>query len=387
MRRTPARCSTTATSGRPSCSRRYAAAWPTWPPAASASSCRSTSSSSSPTKLQGQAEKAIGVDREDLAREALTRKSGLTNQINDLKVQLGQLQGEEEKLTLAQSRLAAKVEAFRTRKETIKATYTAAEAQTRINEAVAGIGEEMGDVGLAIQRAEDKTAQMQARAGAVDELIASGALDDVTQIGGQDDISRELEAMSSQSDVESELARLKAAQHGELVRPVVGGRARRRLHAGGRRGAGQPARRADLRGGLGTGGPGVIVRILGEGQYDVTDDALDRLNALDAEIEAAVEAGDEAAFATALTALHDGVRGAGTRPRPRLARRVRRDPAARGRHHRRGARAAGRRRFDPRLNNRFHGTLPLHPRHRPDRPDDHGHVPARARPSSRSSSC
>jgi phage shock protein A len=175
------------------------------------------------TKLQGQAEKAIGVDREDLAREALTRKSGLTNQISDLKVQLGQLQGEEEKLTLAQQRLSAKVEAFRTRKETIKATYTAAEAQTRINEAVAGIGEEMGDVGLAIQRAEDKTAQMQARAGAVDELIASGALEDLTQIGGQDDITRELEAMSSQSDVESELARLKAASHGELSGPSSAG--------------------------------------------------------------------------------------------------------------------------------------------------------------------
>ena len=123
------------------------------------------------------------MGREDLAREALTRKSGLTTQITDLKAQHAQLQGEEEKLTLAQQRLQAKVEAFRTRKETIKATYTAAEAQTRINEAVSGIGEEMGDVGLAIQRAEDKTAQMQARAGAIDELIASGALDDVTAIG------------------------------------------------------------------------------------------------------------------------------------------------------------------------------------------------------------
>src|SRR6187397_325712 len=161
------------------------------------------------TKLQGQAEKAIGVDREDLAREALTRKSAVTNQISDLKVQLNQLQGEEEKLTLAQQRLSAKVEAFRTRKETIKATYTAAEAQTRINEAVAGIGEEMGDVGLAIQRAEDKTAQMQARAGAIDELIASGALDDASAINSGDDITRELEAMSSQADVEAELARLK----------------------------------------------------------------------------------------------------------------------------------------------------------------------------------
>src|SRR3954454_24391895 len=161
------------------------------------------------TKLQDQAQKAIGMGREDLAREALTRKSGLAGQIGDLQAQHAQLQGEEEKLTLAQQRLQAKVESFRTRKETIKATYTAAEAQTRINEAMSGIGEEMGDVGMAIQRAEDKTAQMQARAGAIDELIASGALDDASATNNGDDISRELESMSSQADVEAELARLK----------------------------------------------------------------------------------------------------------------------------------------------------------------------------------
>jgi phage shock protein A len=170
-------------------------------------------------KLQGQAEKAISMDREDLAREALTRKSGLTQQIGDLQAQHDQLRAEEEKLTLAQQRLQAKVESFRTRKETIKATYTAAEAQTKIGEAMSGIGEEMGDVGMAIQRAEDKTANMQARAGAIDELIASGALDDVTATSGGDDISRELEAMSSQSDVELEMARLKGLGSGSSSAP------------------------------------------------------------------------------------------------------------------------------------------------------------------------
>lgn len=168
-------------------------------------------------KLTAQAQKAIDVGREDLAREALTRKSGLAQQINDLKAQHAQLQGEEEKLVLAQQRLQAKVEAFRTRKETIKATYSAAEAQTRINEAMSGIGEEMGDVGLAVQRAEDKTAQMQARAGAIDELLASGALDDVSQVGGGDDISRELDALSSASDVEAELAALKAGKGPDAI--------------------------------------------------------------------------------------------------------------------------------------------------------------------------
>ena len=161
-------------------------------------------------KLNQQAKKALEVSREDLAREALARKSGIQQQLADLQAQHAQLQGEEEKLTRASQRLQAKVDSFRTRKETIKATYSAAEAQTRINEAFSGIGEEMGDVGMAIQRAEDKTAQMQARAGAIDELLASGALDDPTGTA-KDDITLELEQLASNSDVETELASLKAS--------------------------------------------------------------------------------------------------------------------------------------------------------------------------------
>ncbi|GLW21175.1 MULTISPECIES: PspA/IM30 family protein [Microbispora] len=160
------------------------------------------------SKLENQSRQALSAGREDLAREALTRRNGLNAQIADLRLQYSNLQGEEEKLTLASQRLQAKVDSFRTKKETIKATYTAAEAQTRINEAFSGISEEMGDVGLAIQRAEDKTAQMQARAGAIDELLASGALDDFT--GQRDDIQAELDRMGGGQDVELELARMKA---------------------------------------------------------------------------------------------------------------------------------------------------------------------------------
>jgi phage shock protein A len=159
-------------------------------------------------KLEDQGRKALAANREDLAREALTRRSGLQQQQADLQTQYAALQAEEEKLTLASQRLQAKVDAFRTKKETIKATYTAAEAQTKIGEAFSGISEEMSDVGLAMQRAEDKTQQMQARAGAIDELLASGALDDPTGLA-KDDITAELERMSSTSDVELELAKLK----------------------------------------------------------------------------------------------------------------------------------------------------------------------------------
>ncbi|HQZ85142.1 MAG TPA: hypothetical protein PLB21_05855, partial [Actinomycetota bacterium] len=116
--------------------------------------------------------------------------------------------------------LQARVEAFRTKKETIKATYSAAEAQTKINEAVSGISSELGDVGLAVQRAEDKTQQMTARAGAIDELLASGALVDATGTS-KDSLTAELERMSSASEVEDSLSRLKAEIAGPAAPAVA----------------------------------------------------------------------------------------------------------------------------------------------------------------------
>jgi phage shock protein A len=175
-------------------------------------------------KYDGQARASLAAGREDLAREALTRKSALTQQISDLQTQHAQLQAEEEKLTLASQRLQAKVDAFRTKKETIKATYTAAEAQTKIGEAFSGISEEMGDVGLAVQRAEDKTQSMQARAGAIDELLASGALNDPTGTS-TDDIQLELDRMSSTNDVESQLAALKGQLAAAPATPAIEGAA------------------------------------------------------------------------------------------------------------------------------------------------------------------
>jgi phage shock protein A len=161
-------------------------------------------------KLDRQARDALAAGREDLAREALSRKAGVQSQLTDLQSQYASLQGEEEKLTAASQRLQAKVDAFRVKKETIKATYTAAEATTRINEVFTGISEEMSDVGLAIQRAEDKTEQMKARAGAIDELMASGALTDALGGPPPDDIQAELDRMGTSHGVDDELERMKA---------------------------------------------------------------------------------------------------------------------------------------------------------------------------------
>jgi phage shock protein A len=159
-------------------------------------------------KLDTQARQALAAGREDLARAALERKSAAQVQLQDLDQQLQALEAQQQKLVASERQLSAKVEAFRTQKETIKAQYSAAEAQVRIGEAATGIGEQMADTGLAIQRAKDKTEAMTARAGAIDELVESGALEDFTS--DQTQLDRELAQISSQSQVDSELEKMKA---------------------------------------------------------------------------------------------------------------------------------------------------------------------------------
>lgn len=158
-------------------------------------------------RLEDQARRALQAGREDLARAALERKQLALSQLQDLQAQIDNLQQEQERLALAESRLAAKVEAFRTRKELIKARYSSAEAQVRIGEAVTGLSEEMADVGLALERAEEKTQQLEARAAAIDQLVAEGVLEDVT--AGRDSVERELRRLQLAENVDRELAALK----------------------------------------------------------------------------------------------------------------------------------------------------------------------------------
>ncbi len=159
-------------------------------------------------KLERQAKEAIAANREDLARLALERKAALTQQVGGIDNEIAELEKQEEKLIASEKRLSTKVEIFRTRKESIKAQYSAADAQVKINESVTGISEEMADVGLALERAENKTEEMKARADAIDELMETGTLEDLT--GSRDEIDRELSKISTQTNVESDLTRLKA---------------------------------------------------------------------------------------------------------------------------------------------------------------------------------
>ncbi|HEV3067836.1 MAG TPA: PspA/IM30 family protein [Streptosporangiaceae bacterium] len=158
--------------------------------------------------LQDQAKAALAQGKEDLAREALSRKAAAQAQIDSMEPQRQQLGEEQQKLEHTLAALQDRVNKFRTQKEVLKAQYSAAQAQSAIGETAAGISQTFGDTGADIQRAQDKIATMQAHAEAVDELLQSGVLEDVG--GNTDDIQKELDEAGTNAQVDSELAALKA---------------------------------------------------------------------------------------------------------------------------------------------------------------------------------
>jgi phage shock protein A len=192
-------------------------------------------------KLETQARQAVAANREDLARAALERKAVAQQQLQDMDGQVQGLEAQQEKLVAAQQQLETRIESFRSQKEVLKAQYSAAEAQVKVGEAATGIGKNMQDTGLAIQRAKDKTEEMQARASAIDELTSTGALEDFTA-GDQTQLDRELAQISSASQVDDELAKLKAeVGSGESQKEIAAGDAEPAPGATGAQPAGQPA--------------------------------------------------------------------------------------------------------------------------------------------------
>ena len=181
--------------------------------------------------LQDQAKQALAADREDLAKEALSRKAAAQQQIDEMEPQRQQLDEEEKKLTTTLDALQKRVNDFRTQKETLKAQYTAAKAISEVDESTAGISKSFNDSGQSLQRAQDKIATMQARSGALDELLESGVLEDVG--GGTDDIQKELDQVGKDAQVDNELAALKAQlgtgappEPDALAAPAPAGRSR-----------------------------------------------------------------------------------------------------------------------------------------------------------------
>jgi phage shock protein A len=258
-------------------------------------------------KSQAQAKLALQQGREDLARLALTRAQQAQAQSDGMQQQIQQLKEQEQKLEVTAQKLSAKVEAFRTQRETIKAQYSAAKASTQIGEAVTGLSEQMTDVNLMMERAQDKTQQMQARSAAIDSLVDSGTLDTIGVSSG-DDIDRQLQGQLTDSQVDAQLAALKQeVLAAPDAAPRIAAPPPSPTAAPSPAGS-PPASESDA--------DSIVVRISGEDQFRLNIGERPQLEPLDRALGQAIESQDQVAYAKALADLLNFVRAHGTKLPP-----------------------------------------------------------------------
>lgn len=158
------------------------------------------------SRLDAQARQALGAGREDLARLALQRKQTCLAELARLDQQLAEAADEESRLTRAEQQFAQRLDAFRGRRLALSARYTAAQAQTQAIEALMSLSGESAVLGSALERAEEKIERLQARAAALNGLVAEND----TLAPGEDAVEQALRELSTQQAVEAELAALKA---------------------------------------------------------------------------------------------------------------------------------------------------------------------------------
>ena len=166
-------------------------------------------------KYAEQAEKALGLGQEDLAKEALLRKVEAAQREVDLNAQIAKMEEQLQTIARSQEELRRKIQQFRSKKEELKAAYAASQVQLRVKELVTSIGSESGNIGRMVERAQVRIEDMQARVQAIDELEDQGLITDVFA-NGQDDIERKLKRVSIDAAVEVELAKLKAGMTANL---------------------------------------------------------------------------------------------------------------------------------------------------------------------------
>ena len=159
-------------------------------------------------KYSEQARASVEAGRDDLARTALQRKQEAEARQTELEINIANLEQQVTNLKQSQINLDRKITLFRSKKEELKAIYDSSQAQVRVQESLSGISEDLADVGNTIQRAEARIQEMQARADAIDSLVAEGVLTDVLD-PETDEIDRELARVGRSQAVETELARLK----------------------------------------------------------------------------------------------------------------------------------------------------------------------------------
>jgi phage shock protein A len=157
-------------------------------------------------ELDGQARRSVAAGRDDLARVAIERKRLALHEMEGLTRQIGEVEADKQRLAAQERTLQVRIEHFRTHREVVSARYSAAEAEVRLKESLAGVSGELAELGMAVGRAEEKAERLQARARAIDSLVDLGGF---PPIGGGDFVEAELLRTTVAREIEEELARIK----------------------------------------------------------------------------------------------------------------------------------------------------------------------------------
>lgn len=158
-------------------------------------------------QLDAQARKAVAAGRDDLARIALERRKLAAAELEGLKQQIGEVEAEKQRLASQERTLQVRVEQFKTHREVVSARYSAAEAEVRLKESLAGMSGDLAELGMAVGRAEEKAERLQARARAIDSLVDLGSF---PPVGGGDFVEVELQRITIAREIDDELEQIRS---------------------------------------------------------------------------------------------------------------------------------------------------------------------------------
>ena len=158
-------------------------------------------------QLEEQARRAVAAGRDDLARVAIERKRVAIHELEGLTKQITEVEADKQRLATQERTLQVRIEQFRTHREVVSARYSAAEAEVRLKESLAGVSGDLAELGMAVGRAEEKAQRLQARARAIDSLVDLGAF---PPAGGGDYVEAELLRITVTKEIDEELAKIKA---------------------------------------------------------------------------------------------------------------------------------------------------------------------------------
>lgn len=161
---------------------------------------------------QEQAQTAMNIERESLAREALKKKAVFDDKKTSLTNEVEQIENRIQVIKANKKKLVEQIKNLKSKKEELTVINKSADAQLVVKEIIAGVSNDITDLNEQIQRAEEKIRKKDAKVSAIDELVAQGEMN--TDLDDCDNIEKSLHDIQREAQIEEELAELRNMKTG-----------------------------------------------------------------------------------------------------------------------------------------------------------------------------